>query len=315
MLAPSEQKCPPLPAAAHPHTLQAIAAMFTKAKKKGGKKKVAASTEDSAATTTAPEAAAVGREDSTLSTSAADAGVGGAATSAAPAAALPAADGFEYDTMLAAVFKILHERNPELGDRRKKILAPPQVSRVGSTRSAWINFQANCTQIKRSMEHVQSFILAETGTTGAIDGMSRLVVRGRYTPKMIEAMLKRYIQVRALDTTTTARSCDRGLTPSIPTCASPPAGVRRLSDVSVHGHGDDARSHHAPLLCRVQGLRLAALGSHHQGGLPRDGSRRAQEGARGHRVVVWLGCVRVSVRLGAECNSARAWPSRCAPRA
>jgi translation initiation factor 2 subunit 2 len=45
----------------------------------------------------------------------------------------------------------------------------------------------------RQLEHVMSFILAELGTDGSIDGSQRLVIKGRYVPKVIESLLKKYI--------------------------------------------------------------------------------------------------------------------------
>lgn len=45
----------------------------------------------------------------------------------------------------------------------------------------------------RQNEHMMSFLLAELGTEGSIDGNSRLVIKGRYQPKQIESLLKKYI--------------------------------------------------------------------------------------------------------------------------
>lgn len=38
-----------------------------------------------------------------------------------------------------------------------------------------------------------SFFLAEMGTEGSIDGNMRLVIKGRYQPKQVESLLKKYI--------------------------------------------------------------------------------------------------------------------------
>jgi translation initiation factor 2 subunit 2 len=45
----------------------------------------------------------------------------------------------------------------------------------------------------RSPEHMQQFLLAELGTEGSIDGNQRLVIKGRYQPKQVESLLKKYI--------------------------------------------------------------------------------------------------------------------------
>ena len=45
----------------------------------------------------------------------------------------------------------------------------------------------------RQPEHAMSFFLAEMGTEGSIDGNMRLVIKGRYQPKQVESLLKKYI--------------------------------------------------------------------------------------------------------------------------
>lgn len=45
----------------------------------------------------------------------------------------------------------------------------------------------------RNPEHCLSFVLAELGTTGSIDGSQRLMLRGRYVPKYMESLLRKYI--------------------------------------------------------------------------------------------------------------------------
>ena len=91
------------------------------------------------------------------------------------------------------VYSKLLENNPELLGREKKRLKPPQVSRVGTTRTAWTNFKDICAGLKRTPDHILSFYLAELGTTGAIDGSDRLLLKGKYMPKYIESLLRKYI--------------------------------------------------------------------------------------------------------------------------
>lgn len=45
----------------------------------------------------------------------------------------------------------------------------------------------------RQPEHVQSFFMAELGTEGSIDANMRLVIKGRYVPKQVESLLRKYI--------------------------------------------------------------------------------------------------------------------------
>ena len=45
----------------------------------------------------------------------------------------------------------------------------------------------------RQPEHVMTFLLAEMGTSGSLDGQQRLVVKGRFAPKAIEGILRSYV--------------------------------------------------------------------------------------------------------------------------
>ena len=47
----------------------------------------------------------------------------------------------------------------------------------------------------RQPEHVISFLFAELGTTGSVDGEKRLVIKGCFQPKQLENVLRRYIGV------------------------------------------------------------------------------------------------------------------------
>ena len=65
--------------------------------------------------------------------------------------------------------------------------------RVGTKKTLWVNFQEICKMMSRNPEHVFQFFMAELGTEGSIDGTQRLVIRGKYVPKYIESLLRKYI--------------------------------------------------------------------------------------------------------------------------
>ena len=44
-----------------------------------------------------------------------------------------------------------------------------------------------------SEEHCTAFLFAELGTSGSVDGSRRLVIKGRFQQKNIEAVLRLYI--------------------------------------------------------------------------------------------------------------------------
>ena len=53
------------------------------------------------------------------------------------------------------------------------------------------NFAELCRAMNRSPDHVQSFLLAELGTSGNTDAQERLIVKGRFLPKAFEGVLRR----------------------------------------------------------------------------------------------------------------------------
>ena len=110
-----------------------------------------------------------------------------------------------YGELLARLYKIIEEHNPEVGNKERHILKPPQVVRVGSKKVAWVNFSEICSMMKRPPDHVVQFVLAEFGTEGSIAGSAttraegqgqdgQLVLKGRYQPKHCESLLRKYIK-------------------------------------------------------------------------------------------------------------------------
>ncbi|KAJ1447928.1 domain found in IF2B/IF5-domain-containing protein [Pelagophyceae sp. CCMP2097] len=100
---------------------------------------------------------------------------------------------YTYQELLDRVVGILQENNPELSEKRRHTMKPPQLMRVGTKKTLWVNFQEICKMMRRNPEHVFQFFMAELGTEGSIDGTQRLVIRGKYVPKYIESLLRKYI--------------------------------------------------------------------------------------------------------------------------
>ncbi len=100
---------------------------------------------------------------------------------------------YTYSEMLTRVFSLLLENNPELQNRRKFQIKPPQLMRVGTKKTVWTNFAEICGMMRRNVDHVFQFMMAELGTEGSIDGSARLVIRGKFVPKYIESLLRKYI--------------------------------------------------------------------------------------------------------------------------
>lgn len=112
---------------------------------------------------------------------------------------------YPYDLMITRVYEILESKNPSLGEKHKYILKPPQIVRVGSKKVAWVNFSEICGIMKRPIDHVVQFVLAEFGTEGSVAGQAtsrsegggadgQLILKGRYQPKHCESLLRKYIK-------------------------------------------------------------------------------------------------------------------------
>jgi len=102
---------------------------------------------------------------------------------------------YTYDELLELVFNIIKEKNPEIaGERKKLVMRPPQVLRVGTKKSSFANFIDICKSLHRQPKHVQAFLLAELGTSGSVDANNQLIIKGRFQQKQIESVLKKYIK-------------------------------------------------------------------------------------------------------------------------
>lgn len=103
---------------------------------------------------------------------------------------------YVYDELLQRVFGIMRDKNPEMvaGEKKKFVMRPPQVARVGSKKTAFANFTEIARMLHRQPKHLLAFLLAELGTTGTIDGSNQLIMKGRFQQKHIENVLRRYIK-------------------------------------------------------------------------------------------------------------------------
>ncbi|KYK64287.1 putative eukaryotic initiation factor-2 beta, partial [Toxoplasma gondii TgCatPRC2] len=100
---------------------------------------------------------------------------------------------YSYQEMLQRIQTLIEKHNPDLSGAKRYTIKPPQVVRVGSKKVAWINFKDICNIMNRQPDHVHQFVLAELGTEGSIAGDGQLVLKGKYGPKHIEALLRKYI--------------------------------------------------------------------------------------------------------------------------
>ena len=99
---------------------------------------------------------------------------------------------YHYDEMLGRVFGILREKNPALSEKTKTIIKPPQVLREGTKKTVFSNLMEICNAMHRNHDHVIQYMMAELGTSGTLDGQNRLIIKGRFLPKVFEGVLRHY---------------------------------------------------------------------------------------------------------------------------
>jgi len=103
---------------------------------------------------------------------------------------------YSYETMLTRIYHQLQELNPEkaVGEKRVLKCPPPQLARIGSKKTAFINFTTICNKLNRSPRHALQYFFAELGTSGSIDGTNQLIIKGRFQNKQIEKVLRDYMK-------------------------------------------------------------------------------------------------------------------------
>lgn len=102
---------------------------------------------------------------------------------------------YTYDELLTRVFNIMREKNPDYvtGEKRKFVMKPPQVNRVGTKKTSFSNFAEICKLLRRQEKHLLNFLLVELGTSGSLDINKQLTIKGKFQQKQIENVLRRYI--------------------------------------------------------------------------------------------------------------------------
>lgn len=103
---------------------------------------------------------------------------------------------YTYDELIEHVFSIIRANNPELnaGEKKRFVLKPPTVLRVGTKKTSFANFLEICKLVHRQPKHMQAFLLAELGTSGSVDANNQLIIKGRFQQSQIENVLRRYIK-------------------------------------------------------------------------------------------------------------------------
>ena len=130
-----------------------------------------------------------------------EAGAGAAAAAAAEATA-GGWVGHEYAEMLEMVYSRLRDRQATTGrgiltdgsGARRFVVTPPQVIKLGSKKSGFINFETIAAELGRAPDHLRRYLLVELGTSGTTDGIGTLTLKGKFGRGDVEGVLTRYIR-------------------------------------------------------------------------------------------------------------------------
>merc|ERR1712050_95103 len=105
---------------------------------------------------------------------------------------------YGYDCLLNRVFDLMEENSVGKGAKgfgKRIVCPPPQMVRIGTKKSGYQNFGITCESLNRQAKHVMQYILAETGTSGNLDGDAKqMILRGRFKPSHMENVLREYIK-------------------------------------------------------------------------------------------------------------------------
>lgn len=80
---------------------------------------------------------------------------------------------YNYTEMLERVFSLLHEKNPNLSVRKRHVMPPPQLVRVGTRKTMWANFAQIC-QLSGDERHMRTRDASDAVRKWRPDWMDRI---------------------------------------------------------------------------------------------------------------------------------------------
>merc|ERR1712194_631372 len=101
---------------------------------------------------------------------------------------------YTYEELLTRLHDIIEAKHAGMGVKEKFTMAPPQVTRASAKKTAWVNFADTCTTLHRSQEHLSAYVFAELGCDGTFAGEGSFILKGRFYPRNIESLLRKYIR-------------------------------------------------------------------------------------------------------------------------
>ena len=100
---------------------------------------------------------------------------------------------YSYELLLTRLMDNIKENYPDISEKKRHVMNPPKLMLQGKKKTLWINFQETCGKLERSYYHVKQYFIEELRTECSIDGRNRLLIQGKFLPKHIESILRKYI--------------------------------------------------------------------------------------------------------------------------
>lgn len=98
-------------------------------------------------------------------------------------------DDYDYIFLLERLYSMMVPRDPS----KRKSIQPPILERMGSKKTSFSNFVVIATMLQRPQEHIKSYIDSELCIMSSISAKNQLIMCGKFVPKNIEVILKKYI--------------------------------------------------------------------------------------------------------------------------
>ena len=101
---------------------------------------------------------------------------------------------YSYDDLFTRISKLLKDKNPALAGGQGGIKGQtPDVVKLGTTKTTWMNFNEMVEALDRKHEHLMSYIAAELGAEASLGPTNNLILQGRFSGKNIEILYKKYL--------------------------------------------------------------------------------------------------------------------------
>merc|ERR1711991_653881 len=109
---------------------------------------------------------------------------------------------YSYQFMLDRVLDICHRNNPELAKTERIRLPLPKIERVGSKRTAYINFNDTCLALNRTQKELKDYIEKTLTVQSSIDVNNCLILKYQGAKvsqfeKLIGKYVEEYVKCRA----------------------------------------------------------------------------------------------------------------------